>query len=170
MSSISYVMKSPVHPTEIGRRQLEALGEAIRFRRKQMRLKAVAVAEAAGISRMTLHRIERGEGSVAIGAYAAVVAALGVTLELIDVKEGAGPALETSAGKQAWIPLAIRVEDFPELQRLAWQVAPDKTLSPREALDIYERNWRHVDESSLTETERKLIANLRRVFTGETSV
>ena len=42
---------------------LVTLGAAVRQRRKALRLSAVATAEAAGISRPTLHRIEKGEPS-----------------------------------------------------------------------------------------------------------
>ncbi len=38
---------------------LPALGAGIRARRKQLRVSATAAAEAAGLSRVTLHRIER---------------------------------------------------------------------------------------------------------------
>lgn len=37
----------------------------------------------------------------------------------------------------------------PQLKRLAWQVHGAETLRPAEALDIYERNWRHVDKAAL---------------------
>ena len=41
--------------------QLQALGEQVRARRKALRLSATVTAEAAGLSRVTLHRIEKGE-------------------------------------------------------------------------------------------------------------
>ena len=41
--------------------RLASLGERIRVARKRQRVSAVAAAQAAGISRVTLHRIERGE-------------------------------------------------------------------------------------------------------------
>jgi hypothetical protein len=33
-------------------------------------------------------------------------------------------------------------------------------LTPREALGIYERNWRHLDEGLLTQCEKELIEAL----------
>ncbi len=149
---------------------LVALGLSLRKQRRRLGLGTVAVAEAAGISRMTLHRIERGEGGVAVGAYMAVAAALGMTLQAVDSNEATRAGARTGRGEEGSIPLAIPVEDFPTLKGLAWQVAPGATLSPREVLDTYERNWRHVDESALSDEESELIANLRRVFEGERGV
>ena len=55
--------------------QLQALGEQIRGQRTALRLSATVTAEAAGVSRVTLHRIEKGEPSVALGAWGSVMAA-----------------------------------------------------------------------------------------------
>ena len=49
--------------------QLATLGCAIRDPRKQLRVSMTTTAEAAGVSRVTLHRIERGAPAVTIGAY-----------------------------------------------------------------------------------------------------
>ena len=42
-------------------------------------------AEAAGLSRVTLHRIERGEPAVTIGAYLNVITALGRHLDITEL-------------------------------------------------------------------------------------
>ena len=47
--------------------RLASLGQRIRARRKQHKVTATTAAEAAGMSRVTLHRIERGEPSVTMG-------------------------------------------------------------------------------------------------------
>ena len=49
--------------------KLIALGKRIRAHRKARRISATTAAEAAGMSRVTLHRIEKGEPSVTMGAY-----------------------------------------------------------------------------------------------------
>ena len=56
---------------------LEQMGEQIRLARLRRQLTAELVAERAGISRQTLTEIEKGSPSVSIGAYAAVLHALG---------------------------------------------------------------------------------------------
>ncbi|MGL4585430.1 MAG: helix-turn-helix domain-containing protein [Flavobacterium sp.] len=48
---------------------LEQMGENIKLARKRRKLTAVQVAERAGIARSTLYLIEKGEPSVAMGAY-----------------------------------------------------------------------------------------------------
>lgn len=134
---------------------LTRLGEHLRATRKQQKVSAVAASEAAGISRVTLHRIERGEPSVAIGAWVAVASALGLTLALLD-ERGAPEAMQ--------LPQRIRLDEYPQLKKLAWQLQGVEALSPREALDLYERNWRHVDRASLSPRESALVDALSRTL------
>ncbi|HEY0858768.1 MAG TPA: helix-turn-helix domain-containing protein [Albitalea sp.] len=134
---------------------LAALGERIRDQRKRLGVNATAAAEAAGMSRVTLHRIERGEPSVTMGAYLSAMAALGLELELSD------PAQRRQRATAAhMLPQRITLADYPQLQRLAWQLHGVTELSPREALDLYERNWRHVDQRALSAHERLLVKML----------
>ncbi len=57
--------------------RLRTMGEQIKLSRLRRELTASLVAERAGITRTTLSRIEKGSPSVSIGAYAAVLAAIG---------------------------------------------------------------------------------------------
>jgi transcriptional regulator with XRE-family HTH domain len=144
-----------------------SIGAALRVRRKELRISAVAAAEAAGLSRVTLHRIEKGEPSVTMGAYMAVFAVLGLEVQLSPQVEKAAPA---TASRSGWIPARVRLADFPKLKELAWQVHGTGELSPREALDVYERNWRHLDAASLSAEERDLVDSLRRAFGSDAGV
>lgn len=131
---------------------LAGLGARIRARRKALRVSATAAAEAAGLSRVTLHRIERGEPSVAMGAYLSVIATVGLELELVD------PSMR---GVQAAAPPAkVRLADFPQLRRLAGQRGAGDEIAAAEAIELYERNWRHVDQSALETRERELVRTL----------
>lgn len=56
---------------------LSQMGEQIRLARLRRHLASDLVAERAGVSRATVSAIERGNPSVALGAYAAVLHALG---------------------------------------------------------------------------------------------
>jgi len=49
--------------------KLILLGQQIKAHRKQQKISAIATSEAAGLSRVTLYRIEKGESSVAMAAY-----------------------------------------------------------------------------------------------------
>ena len=141
---------------------LIALGQQIRDHRKALRISATAAAEAAGMSRVTLHRIEKGEPAVTMGAYANAMVVLGLDFGLVTPAE---PLESQSAiDRDGWIPARIHLKDYPQLKLLAWQVQGTDTLSPKEALDIYERNWRHLDEQALTVYERQLIDALRVAF------
>ena len=146
--------------------RLTRLGASLRARRRALKLTAVVVAEAAGISRVTLHRIERGEASVTMGAYMLVADVLGWEIAAGKV----GGTTPDGVAKQDEVPVRIRLADYPVLARLAWQVSADEVLTPREALDVYERNWRHVDRAELSGEEQALIDNLRKVFGDQPSV
>ena len=56
---------------------LSAMGEQIKIARLRRKLSVELVAERAEISRATLWKIEKGDKTVAIGIYAAVLHALG---------------------------------------------------------------------------------------------
>lgn len=142
--------------------QLAALGACICARRKTLKVSATALAEAAGMSRVTVHRLEQGEPSVTMGAYTNALAALGMRLVVTEVQ--AKPSPEVFDNKAGWLPARVRLADYPALKRLAWQVQGTDELTPREALGIYERNWRHLNEAELLPREKQLIDALRLAF------
>jgi len=140
-------------------KKLIVLGQQIRAHRKALRISATVVAEAAGISRVTLHRIEKGKPSVTMGAYLNAMAALEMDFGIIQPE--AAPAAMPANNQRDVIPVRIRLDDYPQLRKLAWQVHGIDALTPLEALSIYERNWRHVDEEALEPNEQQLIEALR---------
>ena len=135
---------------------LRRLGQEIRTRRKALKVSATATAESAGISRMTLNRIERGEASVTMGAYLNVASVLGLNIELLD------PNQQKEASKLPEInnKTQIRLSDYPQLKKLAWPIKKEDTITPQEALNLYKRNWRHIDKKNLDSRERELIQKL----------
>lgn len=146
--------------------QLRVLGESVRARRKALKVSGTAAAEAAGMSRVTLHRIEKGEPSVTMGAYCNAMAALGLVL---NVQQADSSLATPEMDRTGWIPARVPLADYAQLRQLAWQVHGTDTLTPREALDIYERNARHLDEAALVPAERQLIEALRLAFGEERS-
>lgn len=137
---------------------LRELGQQLRDRRKELGVNATTAAEAAGMSRVTLYRIEKGEASVAMGAYLNAIFALGLSLELVDKKN---LRRKTLAPK---LPDQIKLADYKQLKRLGWQLKASKSISPKEALDLYERNWRHVDVQAMDRRERKFLETLLAAF------
>lgn len=151
----------PVSPP--ARDQLTALGAQLRARRKALGISAAAAAESAGLSRVTWYRVEQGRPSVAAGAYASAAHALGVAWTCVEPGSSATQAPGLAGG---WLPLHVRIADYPQLRQLAWQMPGTAVLSPRQALSIYERNLRHLDEATLTPSERALIEALKAIFPG----
>jgi transcriptional regulator with XRE-family HTH domain len=161
--------KSPANDQAIER--LGVLGARLRQRRKTLRVSASAAAEAAGLSRVTLHRIEKGEPSVTIGAYLSAMGALGLQLDVAKAQGTAsysdsGPS-KTTAGTATSIPDQIRLADYPQLRELAWHIQDaDAYLTPSEALELYERNWRHADPERMEAHERALVDALAKMLGG----
>lgn len=133
---------------------LERLGARLRERRKALGVTLVACAEAAGVSRVTLHRIETGNPSVTIGAYSNVAAALGLKLVV--------PVLDEPAAEKK----TITVGDYPGLRSLAWQTEAGTTITETEALNLYERGWRHLDQQTLTDREKAFIQHLADTYSN----
>ena len=143
--------------------QLADIGQLIRQHRKSFKITANAVAQTAGISRVTLHRIEKGEPTVSMGAYLNVVSALDLTLHL-SAKESKG--YEVNGGDVGKLPVRLSFSDYPQLRELAWHVQGVDELSLVEAHSIYERNKRFLDIENLSDTEQELIGLLGVAFEG----
>ena len=141
------------------------LGKTLRARRKALGISATAAAEAAAVSRVTWYRLEKGEPTIAYGTLLAAAQVLGLQVQLLGDDAGAKQAPDDVGDA---MPLRIRLDAYPQLRQLAWQVADGaQVLSPREALGLYERNWRHLQPELLEPAERALIGMLREVFGAE---
>lgn len=134
------------------------LAQLLRQRRKALGVTVQNAAAAAGMSRDTWYRMERGELTVTIAAWFNALAVLGLRF---------GVGLDTPTTEAAEVntlPLSIALADYPQLAALAWQMGEKTVLTPREAFDVYERNARHLNAGTLTPPEKALIENLRKVF------
>ena len=143
--------------------QLAEIGQLVRQHRKSFKITANAAAETAGISRVTLHRIEKGEPSVSMGGYLNVISALGLHLHL-TVKDDVESEADTE--KVGLLPVRIALADSPQLKELAWHVPGVDELTLIEAHSIYERNKRFLESESLSESEHELIELLKLAFEG----
>lgn len=107
----------PVSPLPIpARRALRKLGQDLRDARRRRRIPMALLAERARISRTTLTKVEKGDESVAIGIYAAVLHALGLVERLAALADAA----EDMIGR------AIDERRLPERVRLPRSKAPLK--------------------------------------------
>ena len=138
---------------------LVQIGAQITARRKILGVRAQSCAGAANISRVTLHRIEKGEPSVNIGASLQVCEALGLNLGLIPL--GAQETAENLAKRRANPDMPhIRIKDYPQLKALAWQLNEEDYLTDAEVISIYVRNKRFLDLDHVDGHERVLIKRL----------
>lgn len=138
---------------------LIAIGASLKDRRRQLGVSAAVAAESAGMSRVTLHRVESGAASVTVGTLVNAVEAMGLHLQLTDARpqqkeSGAEEAVNTET------PENVRVGDYPLLSAAAWQLDADSRLGGFEALRTYERNWRHLDHAAMGDKEKALIQAL----------
>lgn len=145
--------------------QVGELASQIRVRRKTLGVSATAAAEAAGMSRVTWHRIERGKTTVTIGAWFNALAVLGLQFGIGDLMpDSADNSRDKDSEFEDYVPVRIRLSDYPQLRALAWQVSGNGEVTPQEALDIYSKNRRHMDASAVSQRERALLNALQRVF------
>jgi transcriptional regulator with XRE-family HTH domain len=148
--------------------QLNALGECLRARRKALRISAVDAAQASNMSRVTLHRVERGEASVSMASYMNAIASLGLELTVTEPRSSRG-SLPTSKAS-AELPLTLQLADYAQLQSVAWHihgcVEGTVSITPEMALSLYERNWRHLDHVAMSPAEQALVARLARSLPG----
>ncbi|MEZ5657105.1 MAG: helix-turn-helix transcriptional regulator [Burkholderiaceae bacterium] len=142
--------QSPILLDASAERELKSLGELVHTRRKSLRIAASSVARAADMSRQTLNRIEHGAPSVTMGAYLNALRALGLHLHVVE--DGHSTTSRTRAHE-------VRLADYPQLEQIAWHRQAG-SLTEGEAFALYERNWRHIDRSSLEPAEREFIARL----------
>jgi DNA-binding XRE family transcriptional regulator len=143
--------------------QLAKIGQLIRQHRKSFKITANAAAEAGEISRVTLHRIEKGEPTVSMGAYLNVISALDLNFH-VSTKGDVG--YEAYRNRVGQIPVRISLADYPQLKELAWHVQGVGDLSLIEAHSVYERNKRFLDNENLSDSEQELIELLGVAFEG----
>lgn len=130
------------------------LGTKIASQRKALGVRAQSAARSAGISRVTLHRIEKGETSVSLGAYLQVCHALGLHLGILAADEGQPTNQLTPEGTR------IRIGDYSQLTALAWQLDINTLITDEQARGIYERNKRFLDMQQIDSHERALMQRL----------
>lgn len=167
MYIIWHIMKKKIEKlSDDAVRQLADIGQLIMQHRKSFKITANAAAKTAGISRVTLGRIEKGEPTVSMGAYLNVISALDLNLHLSANNDEENTANTGSVGK---LPVRLSLSDYPQLKELAWHVQGVDELSLVEAHSIYERNKRFLDSESLSDSERALIELLAIAFEGTLS-
>ena len=91
------------------KRVMHKVGSDIRDARLRRRLPMVLIAERAGISRITLRKIENGETSVSLGSFVSVLFALG----MIDRLQEIADASHDHVGRQLeeeQLPQRIRIQ------------------------------------------------------------
>jgi hypothetical protein len=150
--------------SQVAQQRLNAIAQGIRGQRLSLGISTVAAAHAAGVSRVTWHRIEKAEPSVTMGAYAGALEALGLDIELKQVKKPVGKALNAVLQQDrtvvADLPAAIPIQNYSQLRQLAWHVRDDFELTPEEAFGLYDRYRRHLNLDQMAPHELSLLRSL----------
>lgn len=121
----------------------EQLGRLLRQARRKAELTLEDVSARTGMSLRFLSELERGKEGASLGRVLQVAAALGVDLQ---AQAGAVPLIE--------------IDRYPELKLLGWQRKGQRFIDERDALALYEANWRFVDAEHLIPREAALIRQL----------
>lgn len=58
----------------------------------------------------------------------------------------------------------VQVADYPQLQALCWNRRQDAIMAERDALRLYNRNWRHVNRKRIGEAELAFIRHLKATY------
>lgn len=157
----------PSKPTHLAASEnalLVQLGERLRLARLRRRLSAESVAKDIGMTRVTLHRLERGEPAVTVGTLIKVLGALGMAEDIHGLAQDdrIGHALQDEQLPRRRLPARIKVAQYPQLKQAAWHIAdPDAELTPQEAFNLYETHWRHIDADAMLPPERALLKRLK---------
>lgn len=147
------------------------LGARLRMARKRRNLSAEHVAAAAGITRVTLNRLEVGEPAAAtLGTLTKVMGVLGLAGDLVllarDDKRGHQIRDEQLLQKKMpALPRLIALKDLPHLRDVAaWHIRnEDAKFTPTEAFELYERNWRYIEPHLIVGKEARLLAQMTKM-------
>ena len=60
----------------------------------------------------------------------------------------------------------VHLTDYPQLNLIAWNLPGVSELEEREAFELYESNWKWVDQATLTPEEQAFIEYLTRTYGG----
>lgn len=58
----------------------------------------------------------------------------------------------------------VPLKRYPQLKLIAWNRSENDCVEEAEALALYERNWRYVEQISLDDVERQFIDRLSRQY------
>ena len=125
----------------IDRRQgTRRIGEDLRNARLHAGLTQEELARRAGIHRQKVIQLEQGKPGVAMATY----------LALADVLD-----LDMTPRRAE-----VRIDAYPQLRALAWNRRQGDVITERDALALYERNWRYVDQDLMLQDERAFLDRL----------
>jgi transcriptional regulator with XRE-family HTH domain len=82
MSTISDMTRTHQRPYPAAAKQIATLGQRLRLARLRRKITSVLLAERMGVSRDTLHRLEKGDPTIAIGTYVRALRVLGLDGDL----------------------------------------------------------------------------------------
>ena len=155
--------KAPPLPADQSAR-LAFVGERLRLARLRRGRSAESVAAQAGITRVTLARLEGGDGSATLGTLLKVMAALGLDADIDQLAQDDELARKVPATQlpRRRAPTRILIDNYPQLKSIAWHLGADhRELTPEEAFALYERNWRHIEQDRVLPREQALIDSLK---------
>lgn len=62
--------------------------------------------------------------------------------------------------------MMITLNQYPQLQLIAWHLTTMASVEEEDAFALYEHNWRFIDQEQLIDREKKLIEYLKHNYGG----
>lgn len=153
----SKIADLPGHVTDV----LKVIGEKIKAERKRLKLPQADTAEASGIDRRTLGRIEKGQSSVTIGAYVTVMNGLNIKLTATTPVDA---LKEEKQHREQFLPLLINLNEYRALRDCAWHITGEDFVEPSVAYRLYQERITLIDRKLLADKEIALMAALEKVY------
>ncbi|WP_395339532.1 helix-turn-helix domain-containing protein [Ningiella sp. W23] len=140
---------------------LKDIGAEVKQFRKSHSLTQIILAETLEIDRRTLAKLERGDASITIGTAFHILKCLGFSVSVQSPTQC--EALSEALDKE-YLPMQIKLSDYPVLRRCAWQLKADDTVTPPVAFTLYQNKKSDFETRNMSRKEQSLVACLEQVY------
>ena len=159
-----YDIDMPKTIQDIGQSTIEFLNDIgckVQQFRKSHNLTQAILAESLEVDRRTLAKLERGDPSISLGTAFHIFNNLGFSVTVNSTSEQEAKA---EAFDKHYLPIHIKLADYPVLKRCAWQLKAEDSVTPPVAYQLYQDKKSDFAKSNMSRKEQHLIGCLELVY------